>query len=426
MRSPLRCTATAALTAIALLSTSAAHAASAPPDTPAAPQAPLHQAKAPVPGHYIVSLAPGADPVSVADGLGTTPRHIYRDAMVGFAASMTDLQVAQARNTPGVQAVEEDGAVVVPPGERTAMRTLQHRAGAGAGAAAGAGAGTKAGAGAAAGTKAAISWGLERINHREPGGTGFSVKSTGAKVTAYIVDTGIDYTHPEFGGRAAFGADQVGDGRRGADCAGHGTHVAGTVGGATTGVARRVKLVSVRVLNCDSRGSNSDIVAGLNWIAANAHKPAVANLSIGGPQSYALNGAVDGLSRAGVFTVVAAGNDNADACTTSPASAPEAFAVAATDQQDARASFSNHGSCVKLNAPGVAITSAYLNGSYTDMTGTSMAAPHVTGIAALYEDTHGAAAPAALAKWLRGAATPGIPATAPLGTPKLLAYTGGL
>jgi subtilisin family serine protease len=364
-------------------------------------QAPLHRVKAAIPGQYIVSLAPGSDPVAVARTLGVTPRHVYRNAMLGFAGSLTALQVTRARTTPAVRSVEEDGRVTIPPDER-AGTFPRSRAGSG------------------------IPWGLERINHREPGGTGFSVRATGARVTSYIIDSGIDYTHQEFGGRAVYGTDQIDDGREGTDCAGHGTHVAGTVGGATTGVARQTTLVSVRVLNCDNRGTNSSIIAGVNWVAANARKPAVANLSLGGPWSYALNSSIDGLSRSGVFTVVAAGNDNVNACITSPASAPEAFTVAAIGQTDGKASFSNYGSCVNVNAPGVAITSAYLDGTYTDMNGTSMAAPHVTGIAALYKDTYGDVPSSALAKWLTDNATGGVPAVAPWGTPQLLAYTAGL
>jgi subtilisin family serine protease len=395
-------TAIAGLTAVIAFT---APTASAAPPIPEAPLAPLIHVRPTEPGQYIVTLAPGTDPMAVAGALGVTPHHVYRDAMLGFAAVLTEDQVTQARGTAGVRAVEEDGTVAVPRDEQTPTRPRPV---------------------AADRAAPATSWGLERINHRELGTTGFSVTSTGATVTSYIVDTGIEFAHPEFGGRAVRGVDEVGDGRDGADCAGHGTHVAGTVGGATTGVARQVKLVSVRVLGCDGSGTNSGIIAGLNWIAANVHKPAVANISIGGPWSYALNSSVDALSRAGVFTVVAAGNEDADACLSSPSGSAEAFAVAATDRQDARADFSNYGNCVDVNAPGVDITSAYLGGTYTELSGTSMSAPHVTGIAALYKDAHGDTSSTSLASWLEVNATSGIPATVPTGTPQLLAFTAGL
>jgi subtilisin family serine protease len=401
MRLPSRRSAATALMAVtAALAASGASPASATSSQPSTRLAPLYRAETAIPGHYIVGLRPGSDPAAVADGLGATPKHIYRDAMLGFAASLTDLQVARARSTPAVISVEEDGTVAIPPNERAVNRLRR------------------------VGTL--VPWGLKRINQRAPGGSGYAVKATGANVSAYIIDTGIDYAHPEFGGRAVLGTDQMADGRRGADCAGHGTHVAGTVGGTQVGVAKKVTLVSVRVLDCENKGSNSGIIAGINWVAAKAKKPAVANISLSGTWSLALNSSIDGLARAGVFPVVAAGNASTSACVMSPSGAASAFTVAATDQQDAQASFSNYGSCVELSAPGVAITSAYVNGAYADMSGTSMAAPHVTGIAALYLDTHSGASSAALSKWLTENATPGIPAVVHPGTPRLLAYTGGL
>jgi subtilisin family serine protease len=363
--------------------------------------APLTRERAAIPDSYIVSLAPGADPDAVAKEVGASPRYVYRKALLGFAARLTPAQLTRVRSMDAVRGVEQDATVSVPQNERA---TPDARAAAGSG----------------------TPWGLERIANRAPGATRFDVRATGAGVTAYIVDSGIDFSHPEFGGRAVPGVDEVGDGRNGADCSGHGTHVAGTVGGAHTGVARAVRLVSVRVLDCDARGPNSGIIAALNWVAANAHQPAVANISLGGGYSPSLNASIDGLAAAGVFPVVAAGNDDVSACVESPASAPDAFSVGATDQYDRRAPFSDYGSCVNLNAPGVDVVSTYLGGTYTAMSGTSMAAPHVTGIAALYEDTHGATPFTTLKSWLIDNATPNVPVSAPWGTPHLLAYTGGL
>ncbi|MFE0628342.1 S8 family serine peptidase [Streptomyces sp. NPDC058864] len=269
-------------------------------------------------------------------------------------------------------------------------------------------------------------WGLTRINNRALGGTGFEVRATGAKVTSYIVDSGIEFSHPDFGGRAVPGYDAIGDGLDGGDCNGHGTHVAGVVGGSYTGVARKTTLVSVRVFPCVGRTSDSAVIAGIDWVAGNAKKPAVANLSLSGRWSQATNRAVEGLARAGVFPVAAAGNDNLNACFVSPASSRTAFTVGAIDQEDRRAWFSNWGTCVDIHAPGMGILSAYLNGSFRDMDGTSMAAPHVTGIAALYKDTHGDASFATLSAWLTGHAVRNVPIDGGYGTARLSAYTNDL
>ncbi|MEU1536953.1 S8 family serine peptidase [Actinacidiphila glaucinigra] len=269
-------------------------------------------------------------------------------------------------------------------------------------------------------------WGLTRINNRALGGSGFEVRATGAKVTSYIVDSGIEFSHPDFGGRAEPGYDAIGDGLDGGDCNGHGTHVAGVVGGGYTGVARKTTLVSVRVFPCVGRTSNSAVIAGVDWVAGHARRPAVANLSLSGRWSQAANRAVEGLAKAGVFPVAAAGNDNLNACFVSPASSRTAFTVGAIDQEDRRAWFSNWGTCVDIHAPGTGILSAYLNGSFRDMDGTSMAAPHVTGIAALYKDTHGDASFEALSAWLTGHAVRNVPIDGGYGTARLSAYTNGL
>jgi subtilisin family serine protease len=405
MRVSLRRTIAAVLIAAVPVLTAAA-ASPASPASHASSPAPLHTVRNAIPGDYIVSLTPGTDPATVTDRIGVRPKYVYRAALTGFAAPLTEAQLAQVRGLPTVTGVEQDSTVTVSPVEQRAVPAPKPVPG------------QRAGTG--------IPWGLERINQRAPGGSGFSVKATGAKVTAYIIDSGIDFTHPEFGGRATLGIDQIADGRGGVDCAGHGTHVAGTVGGEHTGVAKQVSLVAVRVLNCEARGPNSGIIAGINWVAANARKPAVANLSLGGSYSSSMNASLNGLATSGVFPVVAAGNGNTSACVISPASAAQAFTVAAIDEYDRKASFSNYGNCVNINAPGTGITSAALNGAYADMSGTSMAAPHVTGIAALYKDTYGDVPFDDLKKWLTDNATPNVPIDAPWGTPRLLAYTGGL
>ncbi len=247
-------------------------------------------------------------------------------------------------------------------------------------------------------TQSKIAWGLDRIDQRPTRlDNKYIYHFTGIGVTAYIVDTGIRYDHQEFGGRASFGYDfeQRGDG---SDCHGHGTHVAGTVGGATYGVAKEVSLVSVRVLDCNGAGTLSGVIAGLDWIAKNAQRPAVANMSLGGARSESLNGAVDNLVASGVPVIVSAGNNRRDACRNSPANAPGAITVAAADDTDTRASFSSRGPCVDGFAPGVDVESAWsTNASATRRaSGTSMASPHVAGMAALYLETRHSATAAAV------------------------------
>lgn len=420
-----------------------------------------------IPGRYIVTLTPGTSPATVLEGLRVTPLLTYRHALTGFAARLTEAQAEKVRAAPGVDEVEQDAMVNIPLGEDAPADSDLEPPDAGASdggpadipeetadeppAAPGASAapeGTAPQATAPRETAAPAPrpttkpvplpstaaqrmggftpWGLTRINNRALGGSGFSVKATGAKVTAYIVDSGIEFSHPDFGGRAVPGYDAIGDGLDGGDCNGHGTHVAGTVGGSYTGVARKVSLVSVRVFPCVGRTANSLILAGIDWVAGHAERPAVANLSFAGRWSLAVNRAVEGLSRTGVFPVVASGNDNINACFVSPASSPGAFTVGAIDQEDRRAWFSDWGTCVDIHAPGTGILSAYLNGSFRDMDGTSMAAPHVTGIAALYKDTHGDASFATLSAWLSDHAIRNVPLDGGFGTARLAAFTNGL
>ena len=206
---------------------------------------------------------------------------------------------------------------------------------------------------------------------------------------AYIIDTGIRFTHSDFGGRATSGFDAV-DGGSADDCNGHGTHVAGTVGGATYGVAKGVQLVAVRVLNCQGSGTNAQVVGGIDWVTANAVKPAVANMSLGGGANSSIDTAVNNSINSGVTYAIAAGNGNAlgqrqNACNYSPARVPNAITVGATQNNDAAASFSNFGTCVDIFAPGVNITSSWSTSDTATNTisGTSMATPHVAGAAAL-------------------------------------------
>ncbi|MBH5334686.1 S8 family peptidase [Streptomyces pactum] len=360
-----------------------------------------------IPGQYIVSLSSGVSPSTMTARAGVKPMYTYTRAHPGFAARLTPAQLDVIRDQPGVEAVEQDATVTMPRDMRGAAPARPGPV-----------------------TKVAeVPWNLSRIDGREAGRVGYSVKATGAKVRAYIIDSGIELEHPEFGGRAVAGAGFVDDGRGARDCAGHGTHVAGTVGGARSGVAKRTTLVSVRVFDCAGLTTNSTVIAAVNWVAEHARPPAVANLSMGGPRSAAVDRAVEDLAGAGVFPVVAAGNSDADACTVSPAAARSGFTVGAVDRRDRRAPFSNWGRCVKINAPGVDIRSAHLKGTFRELSGTSAAAPHVTGVAALYKDARGDAPYATLASWLTRNATGGMDTSrsgAPTGTPPLLVSTGDL
>ncbi|WP_196445565.1 S8 family peptidase [Planomonospora sp. ID67723] len=276
-------------------------------------------------------------------------------------------------------------------------------------------------------TQSGPAWGLDRLDQRAGTLDGsYTYGTTAPGVDVYIVDTGIRPTHTDFGGRVSGGVDTVGDGYGTGDCNGHGTHVAATVGGQKWGVAKGVDLHPVRVLGCDGSGSLSGVIAGVDWVTQNATGPAVANMSLGGGISTALDDAVRRSVAAGVTYVVAAGNSAADACATSPARVPEALTVGATATGDKRASFSNYGRCLDLFAPGLGVTSAWHTGDTATRTisGTSMAAPHVAGVAALHLAAHPAATPAQVSAALTGQATPGIVGGAGTGSPNLLAYSG--
>lgn len=275
----------------------------------------------------------------------------------------------------------------------------------------------------------AMSWGVDRLDQRtRPLDGHFAVPLDGTGVTAYVIDTGLMASHEEFTGRAIGGVDTVGDGNGTDDCNGHGTHVAGTIAGATMGVAPMARVAPVRVLGCQGDGSVSDVIAGLDWIARThgAGSPAVANMSMSTPSSAALNAAVDRVIADGVTVTVAAGNSNTDACTMSPASDSQAITVGATDDRDARGDFSDYGPCVTLFAPGVDIESAWITGSKDTevLSGTSMAAPHAAGVAALLLSGTPGASPAQVKQGMINAATPGVVSSPGPGSPNLLLFAG--
>ncbi|MCO1596406.1 S8 family serine peptidase [Micromonospora sp. RHAY321] len=273
------------------------------------------------------------------------------------------------------------------------------------------------------------SWGLDRIDQRNlPLNSSYTYPNTASNVRAYIIDTGVLYGHNDFGGRAVSGFDAV-DGGSADDCNGHGTHVAGTVGGSAYGVAKGVQIVGVRVLNCQGSGTNAQVVAGIDWVTANAVKPAVANMSLGGGANSSIDTAVTNSINSGVTYAVAAGNGNAlgvrqNACNYSPARVASAITVGATQNNDAAASFSNFGTCVDILAPGVNITSAWYTGSSATNTisGTSMASPHVAGAAALALSANPSWSPQQVRDNLVNNSTPNVVTNVGTGTPNQLLY----
>jgi len=345
-----------------------------------------------IPGQYIVVFNDDvADPHGKAKEKALKKngklKYSYGAALKGFAAELSDAAVAELRADPDVAYIEQDQTV--------SINTTQTGA----------------------------TWGIDRIDQRSRPLSGtYTYTSTGSGVRAYIIDTGIQTSHPQFGGRASAVYDAIGDGRNGQDCNGHGTHVAGTVGSSTYGVAKGVYLRAVRVLNCSGSGSNSGVIAGMDWVRSNHIKPAVANMSLGGGFSSAVNTAANNLSNAGVFLAVAAGNSNANACNYSPSSASAVTSVMSSTSSDAKSSFSNFGSCTHLYAPGSSITSTWLNSGTNTISGTSMATPHVVGVAALYKKVNGDASSSTIRSWLINNATASVITGSPSGTPNRLLY----
>ncbi|HEU4407934.1 MAG TPA: S8 family serine peptidase, partial [Polyangiaceae bacterium] len=353
----------------------------------------------PVKDRYIVVLRdePARDARQAANDLAAAYRgqvgQVFRHALQGFVAEMTEVDAKRLSEDPRVKYVEEDGVMSI------------------------------------SATQPNATWGLDRVDQRAlPLDQSYTYNTAGGGVNAYVIDTGIRVTHAEFGGRAAPGFSSINDANGSNDCNGHGTHVAGTIGGSTYGVAKAVNLHAVRVLDCGGSGTTAGVIAGVDWVTANFEAPAVANMSLGGGASQALDDAVAASINAGVIYALAAGNENQNACNRSPARTPAAITVGSTTLTDARSSFSNFGTCVDLFAPGSSITSAWHTGDSATNTisGTSMASPHVAGAIALYLGSNPTASPEQVAGVLTTLATPGAVTNPGTGSPNLLLFTASL
>ncbi len=385
--------------ALAAVPLTAASGSSSGSDSSARALAPLlgSHSTGRIAGHYIVVLGDSATAASLRSATATATAaggrvgFTYHSALKGFSAALSPAGLRAVRSTAGVKYVEADGRVHL--------------------------------------TKKQVNppaWGLDRVDQRNlPLDKKYKyVGSGGSGVTAYGIDTGMRFTHKDFGGRASSGFDAV-DGGAADDCNGHGTHTAGTMGGAAYGVAKKVTLVAVRVLDCGGSGTWAGVIAGIDWVTDNHKGPSVANMSLGGGHMQSVDDAVTASINSGVVYAVSAGNNGADACGQSPASTPAAITVGATEITDVRASYSNYGTCLDLFGPGSNITSDW-NTSDTatnTISGTSMATPHVAGTAALYLSLHPSATPQQVRDAIVNNATDGKVVNPGTGSPNKLLYS---
>jgi len=360
----------------------------------------LKRSANPVPNRYLVALnsdamrSEGEEAPEAAARLtakyGGSVDKVFRNALKGFSVEMTEKAAQALSRDPNVLFVEEDSYISIAEAQMSAP------------------------------------WGLDRVDQRNvPLDQTYNYTKTGSGVNVYVIDTGIRVTHEQFQGRAALAYDSIGDGQNGNDCHGHGTHVASTIGGVTYGVAKNVSLYAVRVLGCNGIGTTATAMEGIDWVAANRQLPAVANMSMGGWGSDIMDTAVQGAINSGVTFVVAAGNNNGSACNYSPARLSSAITVGASTQADARASFSNYGSCVDLFAPGISIPSAWAwnDTAVHTVSGTSMAAPHVSGAVALFLEENQSSTPGEVSAAVLNEATNGEMESMSDGSPNTILFT---
>ncbi len=332
---------------------------------------------------------------SLVNQTGVQALRLYQHSINGALIKANARQLAELKKSANVAYIEPNRYVSIEP----AVSALQQNA----------------------------TWGLDRIDQRAlPLNQQYNPSQTGQNVTAFVIDTGVMNNHSEFSGRASNGYDFVDNDAVAQDCHGHGTHVAGTIAGTVYGVAKQANIVGVRVLDCAGSGTIAGVVAGVNWVAAQQPgQTKVGNMSLGGGVSQALDDAVNAAVDRGVFMAVAAGNNGADACGFSPARAAKAFTVGSTTASDQRSGFSNFGSCLDIFAPGSNITSAWNNGGLNTISGTSMAAPHVAGVAALYLQQQAGQTPQQLAQSILTSATANVLSDIKAGSPNKLVYTEG-
>ncbi|WP_141733838.1 S8 family peptidase [Oligoflexus tunisiensis] len=355
-----------------------------------------------IPNQYIIKLKSDSDrheftakqfvrqeAQRLSQTYGVSVMRQYSKVMEGFAIKANDEQLAALMQDPAIERIE-------------ANKTMRTHA-----------------------VQASATWGIDRVDSREGTDGVYTYSATGKGIHAYVIDTGIRATHTEFTGRVGEGFSALDDGRGAEDCHGHGTHVSATVAGTAYGVAKDVTIHGVRVMDCTGNGDDAGVIAGIEWVAENAIRPAVANMSLGGDVSVSVDDAVKAAVNSGVVFVAAAGNEFRDACLVSPAHVPEAITVGATNKSSWRALYSNFGPCVDIFAPGTNITSAWNRNDTATSTisGTSMAAPHVTGVIALYLEKNPSATPAEVDALMKENATPDIIIWPGAGSPNLMIYT---
>ncbi|WP_433532976.1 S8 family peptidase [Micromonospora sp. CA-263727] len=339
-----------------------------------------------IPGAYVVTMKSGTDATAPARALRAAPTAYFQRAVNGFAARLTAAQVAELAHNANVLSIERD---VIQYDVVDATQTNPP------------------------------AWGLDRIDQTNlPLSSSYTYNSTGTGVHAYVIDSGVQANHPDFGGRAQFAYNAIDTNNT--DCNGHGTHVAGTIGGTSHGVAKNVRLYGVKWLNCSGGGTLSAAVGAVDWVTRNANKPAVANASWNYTYSATLATALTNMMNSGVFLAASAGNTGGNSCDRLPRNLSAALVVAATTNTDARASYSSIGSCVDIYAPGSAIVSTYPTSTTTSLSGTSMATPHAAGTAALYKATYGDASQATVHNWIVSNGVSGVVGGTLSGTPNLL------